>query len=460
MLLAGWAMTAHAAVADPARELEKRARKGDIAAMLQMGDSYSGITPANYENARRAAEWYKKAMAKGSPEARARYAMLMADGSTGKVREKDAIKAVAGLTNDSVARMFYVKGMSRNLTKAGQAMLYCSATMGYPQALYELALLYDANRMTIKREWEEYNLIKAIQLMEDAGSRNFVPALVWVVDAYSTRHKEDWNVKMWQSRLSSVKASDVSVDDAVFAAGHSDYRSVHIIFGLLSERATEAEALALAEEAGRRLGRNAQPVAYSVIIANMPGRMQRATYERMSELAGADIDETAKKRLLMAGVYLGEEDAALKSAEQLFGSYPYYSTDEREAIEAHLKKMAAGGNNRAAWLLARSLMSFPSDAPRAAEAVPYLRKLAEQGDADAQGTLGSLYADGTGVKTDHKEARRWLDKAAAGGKPEYKARYSHLYATPKAAPKAAPKKQQRPARPKSGTRFQESHMKK
>lgn len=48
----------------------------------------------------------------------------------------------------------------------------------------------------------------------------------------------------------------------------------------------------------------------------------------------------------------------------------------------------------------------------AAAAVRELSPLAEQGDAQAQFSLGSLYYQGSGVPQDYKEAVKWLTKAA------------------------------------------------
>ncbi len=44
-----------------------------------------------------------------------------------------------------------------------------------------------------------------------------------------------------------------------------------------------------------------------------------------------------------------------------------------------------------------------------------IKALAEQGDANAQYTLGSMYAEGLGVPKDYTKAREWLEKAAAQG---------------------------------------------
>jgi TPR repeat protein len=50
-----------------------------------------------------------------------------------------------------------------------------------------------------------------------------------------------------------------------------------------------------------------------------------------------------------------------------------------------------------------------------AAAVSELKPLAEQGNAEAQFNLGSLYYQGWGVLQDHKEAVKWLRKAAEQG---------------------------------------------
>ncbi|MDH5478723.1 MAG: sel1 repeat family protein, partial [Nitrospinota bacterium] len=42
----------------------------------------------------------------------------------------------------------------------------------------------------------------------------------------------------------------------------------------------------------------------------------------------------------------------------------------------------------------------------------WFRKAAEQGDPEAQESLGLLYAEGSGVKKDLAEAEKWLRKAA------------------------------------------------
>jgi uncharacterized protein len=48
-----------------------------------------------------------------------------------------------------------------------------------------------------------------------------------------------------------------------------------------------------------------------------------------------------------------------------------------------------------------------------AEALPWYRKAAEQGDANAQFNLGAMYAQGHGVPRDNVEAHMWLSLAAS-----------------------------------------------
>ena len=48
-----------------------------------------------------------------------------------------------------------------------------------------------------------------------------------------------------------------------------------------------------------------------------------------------------------------------------------------------------------------------------AEAVKWYRKAAEQGNADAQSSLGAMYGDGQGVAQDYVRAHMWLNLAAA-----------------------------------------------
>lgn len=86
--------------------------------------------------------------------------------------------------------------------------------------------------------------------------------------------------------------------------------------------------------------------------------------------------------------------------------------DTREAerllgLAASLGHAKAGGEY--------GLVLMHNDKP--AEAIPWLRKAAERGDARAQYALGTLFFAGRGVKADPAEARRWIARAAKSGLP-------------------------------------------
>ena len=50
-----------------------------------------------------------------------------------------------------------------------------------------------------------------------------------------------------------------------------------------------------------------------------------------------------------------------------------------------------------------------------AEAVRWFRKVADQGDTDAQYNLGIMYRDGEGVPEDYAQAATWFRKSAVQG---------------------------------------------
>lgn len=63
-------------------------------------------------------------------------------------------------------------------------------------------------------------------------------------------------------------------------------------------------------------------------------------------------------------------------------------------------------------------ISSPARPEDPAAIMALLERLAEQGDAAAQATLGTMYFDGQGVKLDHQKALFWNTKAAAQGRPD------------------------------------------
>lgn len=56
-------------------------------------------------------------------------------------------------------------------------------------------------------------------------------------------------------------------------------------------------------------------------------------------------------------------------------------------------------------------------------------KAAEQGEAEAQFTLGWIYSEGKGMKQDKKQAFDWFSKAAEQGHPEAQFNLGTMYYT-------------------------------
>ena len=75
-----------------------------------------------------------------------------------------------------------------------------------------------------------------------------------------------------------------------------------------------------------------------------------------------------------------------------------------------------------------------ASAVHAGDDLEALRKAAEQGDVDAQFSLGFMYADGEGVPEDDAEAVRWYQKAAEQGHAEAQINLGVMYGTGEGVP--------------------------
>lgn len=66
--------------------------------------------------------------------------------------------------------------------------------------------------------------------------------------------------------------------------------------------------------------------------------------------------------------------------------------------------------------------------PALADQATAIRTLAEQGDAEAQFALGTMYRDGQGVEQDYAEALRWWNSAADLGLADAQFALGNIYA--------------------------------
>ena len=88
--------------------------------------------------------------------------------------------------------------------------------------------------------------------------------------------------------------------------------------------------------------------------------------------------------------------------------------DYAQAYE-EFKKLAEQGDARAQYTLGFMYAKGKGVPEDYAEAMKWYRKAAEQGDPNAQDALGWMYAEGKGVAKDYAEAMRWYRKAAEQG---------------------------------------------
>ena len=81
-------------------------------------------------------------------------------------------------------------------------------------------------------------------------------------------------------------------------------------------------------------------------------------------------------------------------------------------------QVAEQGNAQAQFSLGKMYYEGQGVRQDYAEAVQWYRKAAEQGVAEAQTNLGLMYADGRGVRQDDAQAVQWYRKAAEQGLAE------------------------------------------
>ena len=110
----------------------------------------------------------------------------------------------------------------------------------------------------------------------------------------------------------------------------------------------------------------------------------------------------------LRGEVVGANTLARHDAQNL--NFAISATDIRDAIEESKSKTLVA--------LSASTNKTTNKSPSVGKAVEWYRKAAEQGDADAQYSLGLMYANGKGVAQDDVKAYTWLAVAAANGEAQ------------------------------------------
>ncbi len=106
--------------------------------------------------------------------------------------------------------------------------------------------------------------------------------------------------------------------------------------------------------------------------------------------------------------------------------------EEGRAIEGSMpmaenwyRKSAQAGHGSAQFNLGALLLN---SADKAAEGLDWMVKAGDRGYSRAMLVLGSLYANGQGVKQNAAEAKKWLEKAVGAGEPEAYDLLGQMYA--------------------------------
>ena len=118
-------------------------------------------------------------------------------------------------------------------------------------------------------------------------------------------------------------------------------------------------------------------------------------------LGGNECPEVAGALQVLGNVLLGQSRASEAEA-------PY-----REALE--MRRKLLGIEHPLVGQSVGNLAACLKQEGKLAELISVCRKLADQGNAEAQRRLGTMYADGTGVAKDRVQALKWYRKAAEYG---------------------------------------------
>jgi TPR repeat protein len=141
-----------------------------------------------------------------------------------------------------------------------------------------------------------------------------------------------------------------------------------------------------------------------------------------------------------ANVYAGDPTGNIEqSPEDQFnlGLYYYlglFVPQDYEKAAMWLRKAAEQGNadaqSQLGFMYAKG-QGVPQDY---AESVKWYRKAADQGDADAQHNLGFMYEQGQGVPQDYAESVKWYRKAAEQGNADGQFNLGEMYANGQGVP--------------------------
>jgi TPR repeat protein len=231
----------------------------------------------------------------------------------------------------------------------------------------------------------------------------------------------------WKAAEAREAAFQKAMKDARDAASAGRWAdAVEAYDEALARKACDPAALAGRQDAQDELERAEalaeEEKAYRAAMKKAEAAMKQKKYEDAREAYAEALEHRPKDPDALEG----DADASRLYSVQQF----------REAMDAYLGltggidyERALGLFRAAAWRHAAAegwvgrLTYLGRGTPKdesagtklAEEALPAVRRLAESGDADAQGLLGALLAEGIGVDRDQKKAVEWYQKAADRG---------------------------------------------
>jgi hypothetical protein len=181
-----------------------------------------------------------------------------------------------------------------------------------------------------------------------------------------------------------------SSESGLSESGATEFDSIHAIREALKERQPEAAAESAQQAPGEMVSEQVLEQEDTETASASPGRL---LYRALLGLAFAAV-------VVAAGYLLGP--TILTTIERHWAGSPQAS-----------QRSLAEGSETVAAQRAADRSSVEQRAP--AKSLPELRKLADQGDADAQWQMGLRYHNGEDVPQDDSQATQWFLRAAEQG---------------------------------------------
>jgi tetratricopeptide (TPR) repeat protein len=233
------------------------------------------------------------------------------------------------------------------------------------------------------------------------------------------REKREYTEKAERERLRAETEAAEAAKAGLAAAAKSASDAAHI-----AAEPTRGEPPAT--QALRRTSANQLLLAAVASVATLGAAMLianqgRQVNTRVAESNSSTAAESAREAVTPAppvtptlnAVAQPESAAALSTPREQYnqGEYYYRIDDYQQAMDWY-RKAADQGDADAQDSIGSLYRDGKGVGQDYAEAMAWFRKAALQSNSEAQVNIGSLYRDGHGVKQDYAQARRWYQKAA------------------------------------------------